>query len=117
MSGVAHMIRSARDPGWLAAGNAVFLLSVRQNLRHEPHQAVLISRYSSAAGNAAPGPGRLPGSPPFCRIRRSRAALKASFARCVVTVRDQGVARLSVLVFTIAACPDQRRAAPPGSPC
>ena len=33
------MIRSARDPGWLAAGNAVSLLSVTQNPRHESHQA------------------------------------------------------------------------------
>src|SRR6476661_7302359 len=35
-STVAHIIRSARDPGWLAAGNAVSLLSVTQNPRQGP---------------------------------------------------------------------------------
>ena len=32
-------------------------------------------------------------------------------------MRDHAVACLSVVIFTIAACPDQRLAAPPGSPC
>src|SRR5258707_14889696 len=47
------MIRSTRDHGWLAAGNAVSLLSVTQ---------ILAMRHQ-AARDAAPGPGRLPGWP------------------------------------------------------
>ena len=48
-STVAHMIRSARDPGWLAAGNAVSLLSVARILAKGPSGRGDTPRQSPAA--------------------------------------------------------------------
>src|SRR6516225_8520855 len=84
MSTVAHMIRSARDPGWLAAGNAVSLLSVTQNPRHESHQA---------AGDAALGPGRPRGRPHSAASGGNRRPYEQVLPS-VVTLCDQAVAQL-----------------------
>src|SRR2546429_8610202 len=73
-------------------------------------------RHIRRRGYAAPKPGRLPGWP-HSAVSGDDRRPDGQLSPSVVTVRDQAVARLSVLIFTIAACPDQRLPPAPGSPC
>src|SRR5690348_1269527 len=94
-STVAHMNRSARVPTTtgapvVAVGNAVSLVSVTQNPRHESEPAVTSGRYKQAAGDAAPGPGRLPGEPHSAVSDGDRRAYGRDLPS-VVTNCDRGV--------------------------